>query len=139
MLFFIMMTLLRHFKEDFSILITDDDENCRYSLKDIFEPEGYTTYLASCGREAVEIAKQKYLHLLILDIHLPDFSGFDTFEFIKEEKKSIMPCIFVSADTSKELKMGAIEANAYTLISKPINKETIKYAVERSLEKYYWK
>ncbi|GJQ58647.1 MAG: hypothetical protein SCALA701_14480 [Candidatus Scalindua sp.] len=118
-------------------MITDDDENCRYSLKDIFEPEGYITYLASCGREAVEIAKQKYLHLLILDIHLPDFSGFDTFEFIKEEKKSIMPCIFVSADTSKELKMGAIEANAYTMIYKPINKEMIKFAVEQSLEKFY--
>lgn len=134
-----MMPLLRNIKEDFTILITDDDANCRYSLKDIFEPEGYITYLASSGREAVEIAKQKYLHLLILDIHLPDFSGFDTFEFIKEEKKSIVPCIFVSADTSKELKMGAIEANAYTLIYKPINKEMIKYAVERSLEKYYWK
>ena len=134
-----MMTLLRHQREDYSILITDDDESCRSCLKDIFEPEGYVTYLASCGREAVEIAKRKFLHLLILDVHLPDFSGFDTFEFIKEEKKSLMPCIFVSADTSKELKMGAIEANAYTLISKPINKEMIKYAVEQSLEKFYRK
>ncbi len=134
-----MVALLRYEKENYRILITDDDENCRYCLKNIFEPEGYITYLASCGREAVEIAKSKFLHLLILDINLPDFSGFDTFEFIKEEKKTLIPCIFVSADTSKELKMDAIEANAYTLISKPINKELIKYAVEQSIEKYYWK
>ncbi|MEE9259820.1 MAG: hypothetical protein V3U40_01730, partial [Candidatus Scalindua sediminis] len=65
--------------------------------------------------------------------------GLDTFAFIKEEKKMIIPCIFVSADTSKELKMDAIEANAYTLISKPINKDMIKYAVEQSIERYYWK
>ena len=134
-----MMTFLRYDKVDYNILITDDDENCRYSLKNIFEPEGYTTYLASCGREAVEIAKRKLLHLLILDIHLPDFSGFDTFKFIKEEKKGLIPCIFVSADVSKELKLDAIEANAYTLIPKPINKETIKYVVEQSIEKFYWK
>ncbi len=134
-----MMTLLKRNKESYSILITDDDENCRSSLKDIFEPEGYVTYLASCGREAVEIAKQNFLHLLILDIHLPDFSGLDTFAFIKEEKKMVIPCIFVSADTSKELKMDAIEANAYTLISKPINKNMIKYAVEQSIERFYWK
>jgi DNA-binding response OmpR family regulator len=134
-----MMTFLKQDKGSYSILITDDDENCRYSLKNIFEPEGYVTYLASCGREAVEIAKQKILHLLILDIHLPDFSGLDTFAFIKEEKKMIIPCIFVSADTSKELKMDAIEANAYTFISKPINKDMIKYAVEQSIERYYWK
>ncbi|ODS32658.1 MAG: putative two-component response regulator [Candidatus Scalindua rubra] len=132
-----MMAILRHNRTNYKILITDDDEGCRYSLKNIFEPEGYTTYLASCGREAVEIAKHEILHLLILDIHLPDFSGFDTFEFIKEEKRTVIPCIFVSADTSKELKMDAIEADAYTLISKPINKEIIKYAVEQSLEKYY--
>lgn len=134
-----MKTTLKYNHGNYNILITDDDENCRYSLKNIFEPEGYVTYLASCGREAVEIAKQEFLHLLILDIHLPDFNGFETFAFIKEEKKTLIPCIFVSADTSKELKMDALEADAYTLITKPINKEMIKYAVEQSIEKYYWK
>lgn len=134
-----MVTVLDHKKGNYNILITDDDENCRYSLKNIFEPEGYVTYLASCGREAIEIAKHNFLHILILDIHLPDFSGLETFAFIKEEKKTLIPCIFVSADTSKELKMDAMEADAYTMISKPINKELIKYAVEQSIEKFYWK
>jgi CheY-like chemotaxis protein len=134
-----MMTLLKRDKADYQILITDEDENCRSSLNDIFEPEGYTTYLASCGREAVEIAKHELLHVLIMDVHMPDFSGFETFEFIKEEKNIQIPCIFVSADTSKDLKFEAIEADAYTLIAKPIKKEIIKYAVEQSLEKYYWK
>ena len=133
-----MMTLLKRDKMNYRILITDDDEDCRYSLNDVFKLEGYTTYLASCGREAIEIAKHKLLHLLILDVHMPDFSGFETFEFIKEEKNILIPCIFVSADTSKDLKIEAIEANAFTLISKPINKEVIKYAVEQSLEKYYY-
>ncbi len=133
-----MMTLVKRDKINYRILITDDDEDCRDSLNDVFKMEGYTTYLASCGREAIEIAKSKLLHLMILDVHMPDFSGFETFEFIKEEKKVLIPCIFVSADTSKDLKIEAIEANAYTLISKPINKEVIKYAVEQSLEKYYF-
>ena len=132
-----MMTLLKRDKVNFNILITDDDDDCRYGLNDIFEPEGYTTYLASCGREALEIAKHELLHLLIMDVHMPDFSGFETFEFIKEEKKIQIPCIFVTADTSKDLKLVAIEANAYTLLSKPINKEIIKYAEEQSLEKNY--
>ena len=134
-----MMTLLKRDKVNYKILITDDDDDCRYSLNEIFEPEGYTTYMASCGREAVEIAKHKFLHLLILDVHMPDFSGFETFEFIKVEKKIQIPCIFVSADTSKDMTFEAFEANAYTLISKPVKKEIIKYAVEQSLEKYYWK
>ena len=82
-----MMTLLKRDKADYRILITDDDDNCRSSLNDIFEPEGYTTYLASCGREAVEIAKHELLHVLIMDVHMPDFSGFETFELSKRKSR----------------------------------------------------
>ena len=50
-----MMTLLKRDKINYKILITDDDEDCRYSLNDIFEPEGYTTYLASCGEKLLKL------------------------------------------------------------------------------------
>ena len=52
-----MMTLLDPRGGQYTLLITDDDEACRDSLKRVFEPEGYTTYLASCGKEAVKIAR----------------------------------------------------------------------------------
>jgi len=123
----------------YSLLITDDDESCRDSLKHAFEPRGYTTYLASCGREAVTIAKTEEIHLLIFDVNLPDYSGLETFKIIKQEISFTIPCIFMSGEITKELQIDLISANAYTLIPKPININLLRDSVEQVIAKYYWK
>lgn len=123
----------------YSLLITDDDEGCRYSLKNIFEPSGYITHLASCGREAIEIARTELLHALILDMHLPDIGGVETFRVIKKEVKGILPCIFISGDLSRELKLDALSVDAFTVIPKPINIEMMRFTMEQLIERYYWR
>jgi DNA-binding response OmpR family regulator len=134
-----MMSLLDPHAGHYSLLITDDDEGCRASLRELFEPKGYTTYLASCGREAVKIAKMVDVHLLILDVHLPDYSGLETFQIIKKEMQLYIPCIFISAEITKELQIDLISADAYTLIPKPININILQDSVEQVIAKYYWK
>jgi DNA-binding response OmpR family regulator len=133
-----MMAVLDPRAGHYSLLITDDDKSCRDSLKDVFEMKGYITYLASCGREAVKIAKAEAVHLLILDVHLPDYSGLETFKIIKEEMRFRIPCIFISADISKELQIDLICENAYTLIPKPININILQDSVEQVIAKYYY-
>ena len=121
----------------YALLITDEDEGYRKCLQETFEPKGYNTYLAGSGREAIEIAREVILHALIMDTNLPDISGLDTFCHIKREVRLILPCIFLSGDTTKELMLKALSANAYTVISKPVNLEVILFAVERLIKKYY--
>jgi DNA-binding response OmpR family regulator len=77
--------------------------------------------------------------VLILDAHLPDYSGLETFNIIKKEISISIPCIFISGDISKELQINLINANAYTLIPKPINVNIFRDSVEQVIEKYYWK
>lgn len=134
-----MMTLLDPRGGQYTLLITDDDEACRDSLKRVFEPEGYTTYLASCGKEAVKIARMVEVDLLILDVHLPDYSGLETFQIIKQEIRIGLPCIFMSGEITRGLQIDLISANAYTIIPKPININILRDSVERVIEKYYWK
>ncbi len=134
-----MMAFLDPHPGHYSLLITDDDDGCRDSLRELFEPKGYTTYLASCGKEAVKIAKMVEVHLLILDVNLPDYSGLETFQIIKREIQFSIPCIFISGEITKELKIDLISADAYTLIPKPININIIQDSVEQVIAKYYWK
>ncbi len=134
-----MMAVLNPHNRHYSLLITDDDEGCRYSLKNIFEPRGYITHLASCGREAIEIARTELLHALILDMHLPDIGGVETFRVIKKEVKGVLPCIFISGDLSKELKLNALSVDAFTVIPKPINIEMMRFTMEQLIERYYWR
>lgn len=122
----------------YSLLITEEDEGCRKSLRDTFVPKGYNTYLAGSGREAIKIARQVLLHALIMDVQLPDINGLDTFRFIKREIQVSLPCILLSDNTSKELMLRALSADAYTLISKPVNLEVLNFAMEQMMKKYYW-
>lgn len=132
-----MMALLDPRARHYSLLITDDDESCRASIKDAFKPKGYTTYLASCGREAVKIARTEEVHLLILDVHLPDYSGLETFKIIKNEICLSIPCIFMSGEITKELQIDLISEDVYTLIPKPININILRDSVEQVIAKYY--
>lgn len=134
-----MMAILNPINKNYSLLITDDDEGCRYSLKSIFEPRGFTTHLASCGREAIEIARTELIHAIILDMHLPDIDGVETFSVIKREVKITLPCIFISGNISKESRLDALSVDAFTLIPKPINIEMMRLTMDHLLERYYWK
>ena len=124
-------------QHDYSLLITDDDEDSRDSLCDFFEEQGYRTFRASSGREAIDIARGAFLHFLILDMQLSDFSGIETFKIITLEKQTVMPCVFMSAHATKEQKLKALSAQAYTFVPKPINIGIIRHVVDQILDKFY--
>lgn len=132
-----MMTIYEPIQGKYSLLITDEDEDCRRHLQETFEPKGYNTYLAGSGREAIEVAREVILHALIMNTDLPDISGLETFRYIKREVKLVLPCIFLSGETTKELMLKALSANAYTVISKPVTLDVLLFAVEQLIRKYY--
>lgn len=116
----------------YSILITDDDPDCRETLRDIVEPEGYRTILAESGEEAVDIVRQKPVHLALLDMQLPRMSGLETIEVVRQFNK-ILPCILVTAAATDELMRQAFIASAFSVIPKPVSKNVVLYTVVRAL------
>ena len=129
--------MAKSLKERYSLLITDDDDECREVLGEFFDREGYRTFRARTGREAVTIAREVFLHFLILDMQLPDLNGVKTFELITAEKQEVVPCIFMSAEASKEQKMRALDAHGFAFVPKPIDINLIRYVVDQLLGKYY--
>lgn len=57
------------------ILIVEDDENIRETMKNILEQKGYETDAAETGAEAEQKLKNKFFNLALLDIKLPDMEG----------------------------------------------------------------
>jgi CheY-like chemotaxis protein len=116
----------------YSILITDDDAGCRTALRDIFEPEGYRTFLASSGEEAVDIVREKQVHVALLDMHMPKLTGLETLELVRQIN-SLLPCILITADISDALMREAFRARVYSVIPKPVSKNVVLYTVVRAL------
>src|SRR5260370_35277210 len=59
----------------YSILITDDDRDYREALRELVEPEGYRTVLASSGEEALDVLREEPIHLALFDMHMPRLTG----------------------------------------------------------------
>jgi two-component system chemotaxis response regulator CheY len=121
---------------DYSILITDDDRNCREALRDIMEPQGFRTFLAACGEEALEITEAQPVHLAILDMHMPTLTGLETLSLLRQIR-ALLPCILVSADVTESLMRQAWQAHAYSVIPKPVSKGVVIHTVVRALIRVY--
>jgi CheY-like chemotaxis protein len=120
----------------YSILITDDDRGCREALRDIFASEGYLTFLASSGEEALEISQDRRVHLALLDMHLPNLTGLETLALLRQIN-AMLPCILVTADANEQVMRQAFLAHAYSVIPKPVSKNVVLYTVVRALVRAY--
>ena len=122
--------------KDYSILIADDDTNCREALRDIMEPEGFRTLLASSGEEALDIVGTGPVHLVLLDMHMPTLTGLETLRLVRQIN-ALLPAILVTADASDSLLRQACQLHAYSVIPKPVSKNVVLYTVVRALARSY--
>jgi two-component system, response regulator PdtaR len=128
--------MAREATKPYSILITDDDPGSREALRDIVEPEGFRTLLASSGEEALDIVHAERVHLALLDMHMPKLTGLETLELV-HQFDAILPCILITANPTEGLMREAFRARAYSVIPKPVSKNVVLYTVVRALVRVY--
>src|SRR5579885_1802160 len=123
-------------RANYSILVADDDRGCREALREIMEPQGFRTVLASCGEEALDLAREGPVHLGTLDMHMPTLTGLETLRLLRQVH-AMLPCILVSGDVTESLMRQACQARAYSVIPKPVSKNVVLYTVVRALVRVY--
>ncbi len=112
------------------ILIIDDDQQLGLSFAKILSQEGYKTANAFTGREGIEAVKNNRPDVVILDIRLPDMGGLEVFEVIHEIFPKL-PVIIITAYSSTETAIGAIQKGAFDYIYKPFDVPEMLQVVEK--------
>ena len=120
----------------FSILIADDDRNSRDALRDIIQPEGFETIVASSGEEAIDIVRGVTIHLVLLDMHMPTLTGLETLQVVRQINAQL-PAILVTGDPSDRLVRDAIRAQVFSVLPKPVSKKLLLYTVLKALARFY--
>jgi CheY-like chemotaxis protein len=123
-------------RKPYSILITDDDRGCRETLRDIFAEEGYPTYLAASGEEAIDIVRGESIHLVLLDMQMPTLNGLETLELVRQVN-AVLPCVLVTAQATEALMRQALRMHAYSVLAKPVSKPVVLHTVVRALLRAY--
>ncbi len=113
-----------------NILVVDDNEMNADILKETLEQLGQDVKLAYSGKQAFDIMEQEKFDLVLLDIMMPDMSGFDIIKQFKLNHKTVdLPVIFVSAmDKTSDIVKG-FNLGSYEYIVKPYKIEELKARV----------
>lgn len=104
---------------EINILVVDDSDNNLFLLEEVLLDFDYKVYTALGGLEAVEIIDKEKIDLILLDIMMPDYSGYNVLEYMQSKNIEI-PVIVISARTGKEDIEKAHTLGAKVFIRKPV-------------------
>jgi len=115
-----------------SILIVEDEETLRESIKRIFTKEGYAVETAESAEKGLELLATAVYDVIISDIILPGMDGIEMLGKVREQIPDQI-VIIVTAYASLDTSVKALRAGAYDYIMKPIIHEEIKQIVRNAL------
>lgn len=116
------------------ILIVEDDENIRKTMKNILQQKGYETDTAKSGQEAEQKAKTNFYNLALLDIKLPDMEGTQLLAKLHKNKPKMVK-IMVTGYPSLENAMEALNQGADAYVTKPVKPAKLLALIKEKLEK----
>ena len=112
-----------------------DDNNVSLSLAKNMLGDKYEIYAVISGEQALKFLEKKDVDLILLDINMPDMSGFETLKLIREMPEHInIPIIFLTSDADPETERKCFEMGAFDYIVKPFQKITLCSRVARTLD-----
>lgn len=116
-----------------TILIVDDENDILEIISEYAKQMGYNTVLARSGTEALEALKKNDINLIVLDIMLPDFNGYEIADRVRKEK--IVPIIMLSAKSEEEDKLKGFELGIVDYVTKPFSPKELMARIKVNLSK----
>ncbi len=115
-----------------TILVVDDEETLRFSIKEFLDGQGYEVVVAGTCEQALERIHEFLPDLILLDLRLPDVNGLELLEKIKSKDAHALIIVmtgFGSVDSAVE----AMKIGAYNYLEKPFKIDHLKLVVEKAL------
>ncbi|RLB85979.1 MAG: sigma-54-dependent Fis family transcriptional regulator [Deltaproteobacteria bacterium] len=118
-----------------TVLIVDDEKNYPLILGAVLEEEGFETFAANSGAEALEILKNTDIDLVLTDMKMPSMDGIELLEKIKTKDEEL-PVIMMTAHGTVDKAVEAMQKGAYNYILKPFDNERLILYVNKAISMY---
>ncbi|MBR5296048.1 MAG: response regulator transcription factor [Clostridia bacterium] len=117
-----------------NILICDDEKDIVSALEIYLSTEGYGTFSAYTGKEVLSVLEKEEIHLVLLDIMMPEMDGISALSLLRE--KYNLPVILISAKSEDYDKVLGLNTGADDYITKPFNPMEVLARVRSQLRRY---
>jgi putative nucleotidyltransferase with HDIG domain len=117
------------------ILLVDDDPKVLEIVGLALDRRGYRVHAAASGREALEHAAATSPHLLILDLGLPDMTGVELLERLRDGIGEAAPVFFLSAESDLDARLRALDRGADDFLQKPVSLRELQVKIDGALRR----
>ena len=118
----------------YNVLVCDDEKDIVSALKIYLTSEGYQAFEAYTGREALEIMNRETVHLVLMDIMMPEMDGIQA--MVKIREISNVPVILLTAKSEDTDKILGLTVGADDYITKPFNPVELQARVKSQIRRY---
>ncbi|MCE9561584.1 MAG: sigma-54 dependent transcriptional regulator [Planctomycetes bacterium] len=115
------------------LLIIDDETNVLYSLQTGLETDDLSVVTAKTGKRGITLVPKENPDVVIVDVRLPDMSGLEVFDRIKEIAPKV-PVIIITAFAATDTAIEAMKRGAFEYLLKPVDLHHLREVVTRALE-----
>ena len=108
------------------VLVVDDDRNAVDILDRLLKKEGFDVVRAQSGAEALELATKSQIDVILLDVMMPQMSGFEVCEKLRNDTRTRdIPVILLTAKDDMETRVVGMKLGVSEFLTKPINKREL--------------
>ena len=119
------------------MLLAEDDQMLASLLKYRLEKEGYKVIIRYDGREVKQQLDHDIPDLIVCDIMMPYLSGIELVDYVRNQLKSDVPIILISAASNDENIVSAFELGANDFVGKPVSPSELLVRVSREIKRHY--
>ena len=121
--------------DKFKVLIIDDEEDITDILDTVLKREGFSNiFIANNGKDGIDLFKKVNPDIVLLDIMLPDISGYDVFNELRKYSK--LPILFISAKTEEVDRLFGFAIGADDYITKPFSAKEVAFRLKARLKTF---
>jgi two-component system, response regulator PdtaR len=122
-------------EQPYQLLVADNDDDFRHVVCEIFAPF-FRLIEVDSGEEALDVAAHQEVHLALFDMHMKQLTGLETLRQLRSLHFET-PCILITADYTDSLRDDAEQADAFSVLRKPITRRDLVSTVAMAVETAY--
>lgn len=122
-------------KDQYTILIADDEQEMVDFLSDYIEDEGYKAVQAANGQEMLDIVNDRKIDLVLLDVMMPEMDGMEALRELRTSRR--IPVIMVTAKSDENDRVEGLRSGADDYIVKPFSPKELLARIEAQIRRNY--
>ena len=118
----------------YNVLVVEDENDIAIAIEAYLSNQGYNVFIANNGKDGIDLFKKVNPDIVLLDIMLPDISGYDVFNELRKYSK--LPILFISAKTEEVDRLLGFAIGADDYITKPFSAKEVAFRLKARLKTF---